>query len=126
MNRNHGSRRGFLAGAGLAAANLAAQDGSAKLTAGQIVERIQQNVGLPWRAQTVDKIVAGTPETPVRGIATTMMSTFEVLKKAAAQGRNFVITHEPTFYGHLDATEQLANDPTYQAKAEFIRKNHMA
>src|SRR5882672_5859819 len=87
MDSHRGSRRGFLAGAGLMAAQLTAQDGTAKLTAGQIVERIQKNVGVPWRAETVDKIVAGTAQTPVRGIATTMMSTFDVLQRAAAQGR---------------------------------------
>lgn len=126
MSSQSGSRRGFLAGAGFLAAELAAQDGGAKLTAGQIVERIQKNVGVSWRTETVDKIVAGTAQTPVRGIATTMMSTFDVLQRAAAKGRNFIITHEPTFYNHQDTTDQFASDPTYQAKAEFIRKHEIA
>ena len=107
------------------AAELAAQDG-ARLTAGQIVERIQKNVGVAWRTETVDKIVAGTAQTPVRGIATTMMSTFDVLQRAVAKGRNFIITHEPTFYNHLDTTDQFSSDPTYLAKADFICKHEIA
>src|SRR5436305_2110020 len=117
----------MLAGAGaLAASRVHAQDGSAPLTAGQVIERIKKNVGVPWRAGTVDTIKAGTPDTRVKGIATTMMATFGVLQKAAAAGRNFVITHEPTFYSHEDKVEALANNPVYQAKAEFIKKNDMA
>jgi len=75
------------------------------------------------RPGRVDKIVAGTAQTPVRGIATTMMSTFDVLQRAVAKGRNFIITHEPTFYNHLDATDQFSSDPTYQAKQRFIKEN---
>ena len=70
--------------------------------------------------QTVDRIVAGRPETRVRGIATTMMATLAVLQRAASEGRNLVVTHEPTFYSHQDTVEGLGNDPTYQAKQRFI------
>src|SRR5436309_6229446 len=94
-------------------------------TAREIVERIQKNVGVPWRTQTVDTFKAGSPDTPVTGIATTMMATFEVLEKAAAAGRNLVITHEPTFYSHLDTTDDLRNDPVFQAKQSFIAAHHL-
>ena len=39
--------------------------------------------------------------------------------------RNFVITHEPTFYNHLDQTTHLESDPTYLAKQQFIREHNM-
>ena len=42
------------------------------------------------------------------------MATFDVLRRAAAAGRNFVITHEPTFYSHMDQTTGLRGDPTYK------------
>jgi hypothetical protein len=73
----------------------------------------------------VDKIVAGTAETPVKGIATTMMATLDVLQRAAAAGKNMVITHEPTFWLHQDTTTGLEQDSTYEFKADFIRKNNM-
>jgi putative NIF3 family GTP cyclohydrolase 1 type 2 len=116
----------MLSGASTVAAGLLRGQQPVALTAGQVIERIQKNVGVPWRTETVDTLKAGTPDTRVKGIATTMMATLAVLQKAAAAGRNFVITHEPTFYSHEDKVENLANNPTYQFKADFIRKNDMA
>ena len=96
-----------------------------ELTARQVIERIQKNVGVPWRAQTVDTFKAGNPDTPVRGIATTVMATFDVLQRAAAANRNLIVTHEPTFYNHEDKVDDLAQDPIFQAKHAFIEKNSM-
>lgn len=75
---------------------------------------------------TVDRFVAGSAETPVQGIATTMMATMEMLKRAAAAKRNLILTHEPTFYSHQDDTEQLAKDPTFQWKQRFIADHGIA
>ena len=116
------SRRGFLITAG--AAGLLAAD--SPLTAGQVIERIQKNLGVPWRTPTVDTLKAGTPDTPVQGIATTMMATFDVLQRAAKAGRNFVITHEPTFYNHEDTTTAFSADPVYTAKRAFLESHGMA
>jgi putative NIF3 family GTP cyclohydrolase 1 type 2 len=115
------SRRGFiLSGGALAAADL-----PGALTAGEVIERIKNNVGIPWRERTVDNLIAGSPATPVRGIATTMMATLDVIKRAAAAGKNMVITHESTFYSHQDAIDQLKDDPVYRFKLDFIRANNM-
>ena len=56
-----------------------------------------------------------------------MMATLDVLERAAAAGSNFVITHEPTFYNHLDSTSQLEkqNDAALAAKQKFIRDHHL-
>ncbi len=113
----------------MAAAAGAAVRGSAQdaaLTAGEVVARMKKNVGVPWRAETVDTFKAGGAETPVKGIATTMMATFDVLQKAMAKGCNFVVTHEPTFYNHEDQTADLTGDATWRAKEEFLTRNHMA
>lgn len=97
------------------------------LTAKQVIERIQQHVGVAWRSETVDTIKSGDPNVPVTGIATTMMATLDVLKRASAAGKNLVITHEPTFYSHLDQVEQFQkeNDPVWREKEAFIRDHHM-
>jgi putative NIF3 family GTP cyclohydrolase 1 type 2 len=100
--------------------------GADEPTASQIIERIKQNVGVPWRAETVDRFVAGDPETAVKGIATTMMATLDVIQRAAAAGKNLVITHEPTFWLHQDTVTGMEQDAVYRFKAEFIRKNNMA
>jgi putative NIF3 family GTP cyclohydrolase 1 type 2 len=98
------------------------------MTAQDVVGRIRQDLsslGIAWRAQTVDTFKSGSPETEVQGIVTTGMATFDLLRRAAAAGRNFVITHEPTFYSHTDATASLEADAVYQAKQRFIREHDL-
>lgn len=95
-------------------------------TARQIVKAIQDHVGVPWSSDTVDTFKAGNPDTPVTGIAVTMMATMDVLERAAANHENFVITHEPTFYNHLDVPEGMPqNDPVWTEKRAFIEKHNM-
>lgn len=120
------SRRDFLlTSIGLAASNLAYPQATQALNAGQVIDRIKANVGIPWRNQTVDNIIAGTAETPVKGIATTMMATLDVVQRAAANGKNMIITHESTFFSHQDQTDQIKQDPTYLFKLDFLKKHDM-
>ena len=96
------------------------------LSARQVIERIQAHVGIPWNSDTVDTFKAGNPEAPVTGIAVTMMATLDVLKRAAASGNNLIITHEPTFFSHLDKPDELAqgeNDAVLSEKRAFIEKH---
>src|SRR6187401_83865 len=88
------------------------------LTAREVIERIKTHVNVPWSEQTVDTFKAGDPDTPVTGVAVTMMATFDVIRRAAAAGQNLVITHEPTFYGHQDDVTALEQeqDAVYKAK----------
>jgi putative NIF3 family GTP cyclohydrolase 1 type 2 len=95
-------------------------------TAREVVAAIQEHVGVPWQKETVDTFKAGNPDAPVTGIAVTMMATMDVLQRAAAKGQNFVITHEPTFYNHLDVPEGMAeSDSVWREKREFIEKHGM-
>ncbi|MEP7273809.1 MAG: Nif3-like dinuclear metal center hexameric protein [Acidobacteriota bacterium] len=116
-------RRGFLvlAGAGLYSTALAANV-SEGITARQVIERIQKNVGVPWRSETVDTFKAGDPETIVKGIATSFSATLDVCQRALAAGKNLLIMHEPTFYNHTDETTNLRGE-IYEAKRNFIEKN---
>ncbi len=96
------------------------------LTAREVIARIQQQVGVPWQSDTVDTFKAGDPDVPVTGIAVTMMATFDVLQRAAAAGDNLIITHEPTFFDHLDKADQLPekdNDPVLAEKRLFIKQH---
>ena len=97
-----------------------------KPTAREVVAAIQEHVGISWQKETVDTFKAGNPDTPVTGIAVTMMATLDVLQRAAANGQNFVITHEPTFYNHLDVPDGMNEaDPVWKEKREFIEKHGM-
>jgi len=125
------TRRHFtLAATAAMAADQAVFGQSAKLTAQQVIERIQKQLAaatppVEWKTPTRDVFKAGDPETPVTGIATTVMSTLSILQRAAKAGKNLVITHEPTFWSDSDSTQELASDAVYQHKAEFIQKNNM-
>jgi putative NIF3 family GTP cyclohydrolase 1 type 2 len=96
------------------------------LTAREVVARIQQQVAVPWQSDTVDTFKAGNPDSPVSGVAVTMMATLDVLQRAAAAGDNLIITHEPTFFDHLDISDQLPekdDDPVLMAKRKFIAEH---
>jgi len=98
------------------------------VTAREVVARIQQHVGVAWHAETVDTFKAGDPDTPVTGIAVTMMATLDVLQRATAAGKNLVITHEPTFYNHLDKLDEVPDkgkDPVLAAKLAFIAEHKL-
>jgi putative NIF3 family GTP cyclohydrolase 1 type 2 len=99
-----------------------------QITANEVIERIKKNVGLEWSSETVDTFKGGDPNTKVTGIAVTMMATMDVLQRAAAKGENLVITHEPTFFDHLDVSNQLPqgdNDPVFAEKRKFIEDHHL-
>jgi len=114
----------FLLTVSLGANSAAAQP--KPLTARQVIARIQEHVGIPWMQQTVDTFKAGNPDAEVKGIGVTMMATLDVLQRAAAAGQNLIITHEPTFFNHLDKPddlEQKDNDPVLAAKRAFIAEH---
>jgi putative NIF3 family GTP cyclohydrolase 1 type 2 len=99
-----------------------------RLTAREVVSRIQTHVGVLWQSETVDTFKAENPDAAVTGIAVTMMATMDVLERAAASGKNLVITHEPTFYNHLDkldVLEQKEKDPVLAAKLAFIAEHNL-
>ena len=97
-----------------------------RITAREVVAEIQKQVGVEWKKETVDMFKAGNPDTTVTGVAVTMMATMDVLQRASAKGLNFVITHEPTFYAHLDVPEGMPeSDPVWAEKRAFIEKHGM-
>ena len=95
------------------------------LTARQVIEKIRLQIGAPVDPNTVDTFKAGDPETTVTGIATTFLATYGVLQEAVASGTNLIITHEPTFYNHLDETAFLKGDPVFEQKMAYIREHHL-
>src|SRR5271156_3275411 len=108
--------------------NATANAPSTPPTAREVAKAIQDHVGIPWMSQTVDTFKAGDPDTPVTGIAVTMMATLDVLQRAVAAGDNLVITHEPTFFDHTDkpnGLEQGENDPVLSAKRAYIVEHHL-
>jgi putative NIF3 family GTP cyclohydrolase 1 type 2 len=116
--------------AGSAGAQTAAPStqASSSPTADEIIEQIRAHVGVRWTEPTVDTFKAGDPQTHVTGIAVTMMATLDVLQRAAAGGKNLIVTHEPTFYDHLDNPKGLPqgeDDAVLKTKRAFIAEHHL-
>jgi putative NIF3 family GTP cyclohydrolase 1 type 2 len=95
------------------------------LNAGEAIVRIQHRYAAAPPPNTVDTIKAGDPDTPVTGIATTFLDTMDVLREAVRREDNLIITHEPTFYNHLDDTKFFTDDPVYKEKLAFIEQHHL-
>ncbi|MFO7668686.1 MAG: Nif3-like dinuclear metal center hexameric protein [Bacteroidales bacterium] len=55
---------------------------------------------------SVDKIIAGDPDTVISKIGTAWMPYWKTLKDARAKGVNTMVVHEPTFYTHRDLEER--------------------
>lgn len=131
------SRREFVRlGAGAAAMPFVldgAPANAAAPTAQTIVDRIRQNVGVEWNANTVDTFKAGDPSTAVTGIVTTSLATIEVLRRAMQTGANLIITSGPTFYSRTDSATPVGrrgaapppSDPVFTAKQNLIAQQRL-
>jgi putative NIF3 family GTP cyclohydrolase 1 type 2 len=96
------------------------------MTAGDVIDRIKRNLGVPWRDTTYrDTFKFGGPDTEVRGIATTMFCSFEVVQKANAAGCNMIIPHEDIYWNDRDDVAIVSDDPLYTTKVDFMRKNNI-
>jgi putative NIF3 family GTP cyclohydrolase 1 type 2 len=90
-----------------------------------VIDTILQSVpGAPGQ-DTVDTFKSGDPSSEVSGIVTTFLASYEVIQQAIDLGANLILTHEPTFYNHLDEVDWLTADAVYQAKRELLEANGM-
>lgn len=89
-------------------------------TAEQVIAAMRAAAQITPAPNTVDTIKEGDPQTVVTGIATTISPTMDVLRKAVAAGDNLIVTHEPSFYNHLDKTDLYPNDPVLAEKMKYI------
>ena len=71
-----------------------------------------------WHGK-IDCCKAGDPTTEVERIAVCFAPTPEVLRQAAAWGAQLLITHEPTYYNHLD---EFYSSPLADRKRELVEK----
>jgi len=115
-----------MAAAGLAASKLTFGE-AGKLTAGEVVERIKKNNGIPWISTGFrDYFHLGGPDTVVHGIGTSFGGNLDVLQRSLKQGLNMVIVHEPTLYSDADVVDWVASDPLYKYKLDWANKNNVA
>jgi putative NIF3 family GTP cyclohydrolase 1 type 2 len=111
------------------------------ISAQQVVDRIQQQIGPAWKSQSVDIFHSGDKGSEVTGIVTTFAPSLEVLRRAVEAKRNMIISREAPFWargtapgagrgrggggGRGPAQESVDKDPTYRFKHDFIAANHL-
>lgn len=96
---------------------------SKQITAQQVVDRIKGKLGVSWKESKTDGFCAGNPATAITGIVTSFTPSIEVLQKAAASGKNLIITQQPAYY--LETEEYMANDPAFEYKKALIEKHKL-
>lgn len=92
----------------------------------EIIERIERwHAPLDHPEHTADSIKIGDANQECTGIAVTVCVTVDVIRKAAENGCNLLIGHEPLFYGDPEYAPSLEADPVYQGKKRLLEDYHM-
>jgi len=73
-----------------------------------------------WDEGTCDGFKHGDPDREVTGIAVGWQSMHSVLESAHDKGCNLFITHEPTFYSHMDDDEAMLATGPAQRKIAYL------
>jgi putative NIF3 family GTP cyclohydrolase 1 type 2 len=95
------------------------------ITALQFIVRILDKTGAPNRDKTVDHVSIGDPTIAVTGIATMAIASLGGLKRAAAAGRNLILTYDPAFWAGNDDLDRMEGNSLYLEKRDFIRAHNL-
>ena len=102
-----------------------AYDPIKEMTIQQIIElMINAAHGAPFE-NTVDTVKAGDSSAICTGVVTTFMDTTAIIQNAIDLGANLIVTHEPTYYNHLDETDWLEDDNVYEYKRTLLEENNI-
>jgi len=91
-------------------------------------------LGDPMSTARYEGLCAGNPNTPVRGVMVCYAPTLDVLRRAAAENKNLIISREHPYFLHgglyysygTDGLEAaMKDDPVVRAKREIINANQM-
>src|ERR1035437_391546 len=91
-------------------------------------------LGNPMTTAIYEGLCAGNAQSPVRGVAVCYAPTVDVLRRAAAERKNLILSREHPFFLHgglnygytsggLEAA--LKDDPVTKAKREIIAANQL-
>ena len=69
-----------------------------------------------------DGLKAGDPAQLLSGVGVCFSASLELLRAAAGEGLNLIVTHEPTYFSHDDAQAHLQADLVYRAKRALIEE----
>lgn len=74
---------------------------------------------------TVDRFKAGDPQTEIQGIAVGWMSYTWAIRRALQLNCNIFVTHEPTYYTHLEINDDIFKFEGARRKRAFIEQSKM-
>jgi putative NIF3 family GTP cyclohydrolase 1 type 2 len=74
---------------------------------------------------TCDGFKAGDPQREIHKIGVGWISSMRALQEAHRRGCDMFITHEPTFYAHMDDDQSVFRYENAQRKREFLRETGM-
>jgi len=95
---------------------------------------LQAAMGDPIWTAMYEGLCAGNAQTVVTGVAVCYAPTLEVLRRAAAEKKNLIVSREHPFFLHgglhyaygTDGLEAaMKDDPVVRAKREIINSNHL-
>lgn len=91
------------------------------ITVQMVLNRLIEPVG--HLESTIDTLKSGRLNAEVRKVAVVFMATYAVIKQAVESGVDLIITHEPTYYNHMDEVEWLEGDQVYERKRKLIEES---
>lgn len=116
---------GLAAAASLPMSGFAFSNNLAGMTVQQVIDLIRKDGDIKAFDGTVDTIKAGSADTVVTGIVTTMFATIAIIEQAVKLGANFIIAHEPTFYNHQDNPDWVKGNAVVKQKQELLAKHNI-
>ena len=83
------------------------------MTCRELADQLIRKTGIRLDPKkTCDVFKCGDPDAEITGVAVSMFTPPHVIRDALAAGANFLITHEPLYYNHMD------EPPTYTSGIE--------
>jgi putative NIF3 family GTP cyclohydrolase 1 type 2 len=91
------------------------------ITVQTVLDRLTRSVGR--LEPTVDTLKSGRGDAEVRKVAVVFMATYAAIKQAVESGADLIVTHEPTYYNHMDESEWLSGNLVYKRKLALIEES---
>ncbi len=92
----------------------------------KVIDAHMRSIGtwVDWSG-TCDTFKSGDPEREIDAVAVSWMSTTNALRDAHARGCQMFITHEPTFYAHMEDDPAVEGDACVREKRAFLEETGM-
>ena len=85
----------------------------------ELIEELKEGISYDGE-NTCDTLKAGDEGKELHRVAVTMLATVDVIKAATEWGADMIITHEPTYYDHMD---NIIKSPVTEAKRTLLEKS---